>query len=320
MKNIFAISLSNLIIGRCTKTIYKFLKHSNIDFSTIKNENNFINILKNLNNSVKKKIRPYTENEIYYAIKKAEEILVDSIKSQVKIVSIYDEVYPLKLKQIEDPPIVIYIKGNYNNINNRSISIIGKRQPSKKGEFYSYELAKSFAKKGFNIISGLAIGCDREAHKGAIDADGKTIAILPCGINLFCPKVNSKLAEKILDKGGCLISEYPLSTSPQKSMYVKRNRIISGLSDGVVVIETGLKGGSMHTVNFSIKQRRELACVKYSDEYIRNYNLEGNKKIISELGAFPLEKNKDIDYFVKKIRNKYTHNNLNLFSEMTLDI
>ena len=203
-----------------------------------------------IKNIVDKNVKQYVEKHINYMQ-----------KNNIDIISIQEKEYPQILKEIYDPPISLYIKGNSTILNNISIAIIGCRQASEYGikaaKYFGYNLSK----EGINIISGLAKGIDSYAHIGAICAKGKTIAVIGNGLDTIYPKENTYLSDKIIDTGGAIISEYPLGTIPEKMNFPARNRIISGLSKAIIVVEAKEKSGTLITVDFALEQGRDIYVV-----------------------------------------------------------
>lgn len=182
-------------------------------------------------------------------------------KNNIDIISIEDKQYPYILKEIYDPPICLYIRGNKEILNNKSISIVGCRKATDYGRKVARDFAYNISKQDINIISGLAIGIDSEAHLGAVEANKKTIAVLGNGLDTIYPKENINLSQKILDSGGTIISEYPLGTKPKKENFPARNRIISGMSNGLLVVEAKEKSGTLITVDFALEQGRNVFVV-----------------------------------------------------------
>ena len=185
---------------------------------------------------------------------------------KIEEILIHSKEYPDKLKNIYDPPSKLYILGNKELLKQKSVAIVGARKATQYGKIVAYEFSKELAEKGINIISGLAIGIDTCAHIGAIQAQnisniGKTITVLGSGINNIYPKQNIELARKIIKSGGCIISEYPLDTKPEKLNFPQRNRIISGLSDGVLVVEASKTSGSLITAEFALEQGKEVFAI-----------------------------------------------------------
>jgi len=183
------------------------------------------------------------------------------LKNKVDIISIQDEEYPEILRNIYDPPLLFYIRGNKEILKNDSIAIIGCRECSQYGKNIAQELAYNISKNRINIISGLAKGIDSEAHRGCILAGGKTIAVLGNGLDTIYPQENISLAKKILETGGAIISEYPLGEKPKKQNFPERNRIVSGISKGVIVVEAKEKSGTLITVDFALEQGRDVFVV-----------------------------------------------------------
>ena len=211
-------------------------------------------------------------------------------KHNIDIININDENYPKILKEIYDPPISLYIKGNQNILNNTSVAIIGCRQASQYGikvaKYFGYNLAKNEV----NVVSGLAKGIDSYAHIGSICANGKTIAVIGNGIDTIYPKENINIANKILEKGGTIISEYPLGTKPEKMNFPARNRIISGISKSVIVVEAKEKSGTLLTVDFALEQGRDVYVVPGN---INSINSIGTNELLKQ-GAKIITCYKDI--------------------------
>ena len=181
-------------------------------------------------------------------------------KHSIKMLTIQDEKYPEKLRNIYDPPVVLYIMGNGEIIYNKSIAIIGSRICSEYGIKIAKRFAYNLSKQNINIISGLAKGIDKNAHLGAIIANKPTIAVVGSGLDSIYPEENKEIFKKII-KNGAIISEYIVGTRPEKMNFPARNRIISGLSDGILVIEASLKSGTTSTVDFALEQGRNIYAI-----------------------------------------------------------
>lgn len=181
--------------------------------------------------------------------------------NKIDIISIDDIEYPSTLREIYNPPICLYIKGNKEILNNQNISVIGCRECSEYGKQVAQRLAYDLARNGLNIISGLAKGIDSFAHLGALYAKGKTTAVLGNGLDSVYPKENYYLADIILKTNGAIISEYPLGTKADKKNFPARNRIVSGLSKAIVVVEAKQKSGTLITVDFALEQGRDVFVV-----------------------------------------------------------
>ena len=200
-------------------------------------------------------------------------------KYNIQIVNITDNEYPKSLKNIYDPPISLYVKGNKYILNEKSIGIIGCRNCTKYGEKQAKIFAYNLAKNKINVVSGLAKGIDSFAHIGSLYAKGKTIAVLGNGLDTIYPKENVNLAKEIIKNDGCIISEYPLGTKPLKYNFPARNRIISGISNDILVIEAKEKSGTLITVDFALEQGKEIYVLPGN---IDSENSIGTNKLIQE--------------------------------------
>ena len=205
-------------------------------------------------------------------------------------IAIENEKYPEILKKIYDPPKFLYAIGNLEILNNLGVAIVGCREATEYGKkaatYFSYNLAK----QDVSIISGLAKGIDSWAHIGALKANGKTIAVVGNGLDIIYPKENEKLAKEIIKRGGVIISEYPLGTKPEKEHFPARNRIISGLSNAVLVVEAKEQSGSLITADFAMEQGKEVYVVPGN---INSINSVGTNNLIKD-GAIPVTKFSDI--------------------------
>lgn len=210
-------------------------------------------------------------------------------KNNINLISINDKNYPEKLKNIQDSPMWLYIKGNIRILNEFSLAIIGCRDSSKYGEKIAEKMAYELSKKNINIVSGLAKGIDSKAHIGTIKASGKTIAVLGSGIDVIYPKENIEIAEKILDKGA-IISEYIMGSKPNRMNFPERNRIISGLSNGIIVVEAKERSGALITVDYGLDQGKEIFAVPGN---INSKNSIGTNKLIQD-GAKIVTKISDV--------------------------
>ena len=191
-----------------------------------------------------------------------EKELLIAEKSGVKIVTQADENYPSALRELRDAPLCLYVRGELPvNIGERSIGIVGTRNISHYGTRMTRHLAESAAYANFTVISGLAYGVDACAHRSVLASGGKTISVLGGGLARLQPQDHVPLAREIVEKGGAVISEFPLETSPTRHTFPMRNRIISGLSTGVLVVEAGLNSGSLITANFALEQNKTLFAV-----------------------------------------------------------
>ena len=181
----------------------------------------------------------------------------------IEEINIENKFYPQQLKNIYNPPTKIYVLGNKEILKQKGIAIVGARKATEYGKEVAFRFSKELSARGINIISGLALGIDTYAHLGTLQQEwiGKTIAVLGSGLDVIYPKQNIGLVREILKRGGCIISEYPLGTKPEKLHFPQRNRIISGLSKGVLVVEASEKSGSLITADFALEQGKEVFAV-----------------------------------------------------------
>ena len=200
-------------------------------------------------------------------------------ENYIDLINIYDKDYPQRLKQIYDPPVVIFVRGNKQILNEKCLSIVGCRNCTKYGENVAKKLAYNLSLNNINIVSGLAKGIDSFAHIGAIKAQGKTIAVVGCGLDTVYPKENKELFNKIIKTNGAIVSEYVIGTKPVAYNFPKRNRIISALSDGVVVVEAKQKSGTLITVDFALEQGKDIYVVPGN---ITSPNSYGTNELIKQ--------------------------------------
>lgn len=176
------------------------------------------------------------------------------------VVTLYDAAYPPLLKMIDTPPVLLYVRGELKPEDALSISLVGSRQAKDYGRRVSYQLSYQLTQRGVTVISGFAKGIDTWAHRGALDAGGRTIAVMGNGLSLIYPAENRELAEKIVESGA-LISEFPMSMKPMADNFPRRNRIISGLTLGTVVVEASNRSGALITARLAGEQGREVFAV-----------------------------------------------------------
>lgn len=194
---------------------------------------------------------------------KVDQILTDTEKSGSKIITMADSDYPPLLKQIYDPPVLFWLKGNPEALSKPGIAVVGTRNTSAYGRNMAKKLTGELSDQGLCIFSGLAYGIDSIAHKTALEHKASTVAVLGSGIDNLYPKENTALANDIVKSGGAVITEYPLGTNPDAVNFPVRNRIVSGMSLGVLVVESGIKGGSMITADLGLDQNREVFAVPH---------------------------------------------------------
>jgi len=172
----------------------------------------------------------------------------------------HDAGYPARLKEIYDPPPVLYVRGAFTAADEWALAVVGTRRPTYYGREVAEQIAGDLARNKITVISGLARGIDAVAHQAALDAGGRTIAVLGCGLDSVYPSVHVKLARDIMERGA-LVSEFPLGTQPRRENFPLRNRIMSGMSLGVLVVEADEKSGALITANLALEQDREVFAV-----------------------------------------------------------
>ena len=176
----------------------------------------------------------------------------------IRFAYLYSDEYPPLLREIYDPPFGIFYRGALPDASKPLVSVVGTRSPSGDGLQAAYSLSEDLGKNGVSVVSGLAFGVDAAAHRGNIAGGVPTVAVLACGVDILYPRGNAVLAGKLLEAGGCILSEYPPGTEPLKFRFPRRNRIISGLSRSVVVVEAPEKSGALITADFALEQGRDL--------------------------------------------------------------
>jgi DNA processing protein len=240
------------------------------------------------------RLRPETVESIVkneFHEKAAEEIeKVREIGGDVLVLD--DGVYPSFLREIADPPIVLYVRGDWMNcFEAPCVGFVGSRRASTYGQNAAEMLARDLASRGVCIVSGLARGIDAAAHRAAIESGGRTIAVLGTGISEIYPKEHKKLVEQILESGGALCSQFPLETPPLPENFPYRNRVISGLSLGVVIVEATERSGSLITARLAMEQNREVFAVPGN---ITSRNSFGTNYLIKSAGAKLIQSWQDI--------------------------
>ncbi len=259
---------------------------------------------------------PYLSRKDIYNIQKNKDLnkikkyLAKVFRQNIKILLYKDSHYPKLLKEIYDPPPVLYYRGVLP-INELAISIVGSRRASFYGLKMTEKIAFELASLGICIVSGMAKGIDSYAHRGAIQAKGKTIAVLGCGVDVIYPIENSELMKEI-ERNGMILSEYPISTLPKANNFPARNRIISGLSLGTIVIEAGDKSGSLITAEFALEQGRNVYAMPGNVDSI---NSRGTNKLIKEGAKVVTDVQDIIEDLIPYIQHITSYKNL----EQTMD-
>lgn len=244
-----------------------------------------------------KKFESIASEDLEDAYQTANRIIKQAETEGVGIISFFDPEYPEILKNCVgetgklDPPIILYYRGDITALEMPGIAVIGTREPTANGEKAGIHFAREFAKRGYNIVSGLAIGCDTTGHKGALSVGGITTAFLANGLDWesIYPKENLELAKQIVANGGLLLSEYAIGHTYGRYGLVARDRLQAGLSLATVVVQTGISGGTMHAVNATLASNKPLFAVEYRTPSDFNHEkTQGNIMLIRDKGAHPL--------------------------------
>ena len=255
------------------RRIYELIKH----YESV--ENIFEDKEKNLKELIEKKfkfkINDFSKNEI---LDKAENIIKKSEEHEIKILSLFDKEYPFNLKQIDNPPYILYYKGDLKKLRRNSISIVGTRNPTNESKKYAFDIASKLSALNITIVSGMAKGIDKEAHLGAISSLVNTAAVLGNGIDIVYPSENVKVYNKLIESG-IVVSEFEVGRKPDRMNFPRRNRIISGLSYATIMVEASSKSGALITVDYALNQGREVYIAPY-DEKLKEYF--GNHKLYKE--------------------------------------
>ncbi len=206
-----------------------------------------------------------------------------------KVMTMKDASYPKRLKEIYDPPPVLYVRGELREEDELAVAIVGSRKTTPYGKWMTEKMGQELARHGITIVSGMARGIDSHAHWGALSGGGRTIAVLGSGVDVVYPPENRNLYKRIIDQGAVL-SEFPMGSPPEGGHFPKRNRIISGLSIGVVVVQAGMESGSLITANYALEQGREVFAVPGN---VGSDSSRGTHQLIKD-GAKLVESSEDI--------------------------
>lgn len=212
-----------------------------------------------------------------------------TLRKEIQVLTWDDAAYPRRLKQIDQPPPVLYLRGSLSPLDDFAVAVVGTRRITGYGRQVTEELAACLARNGITVVSGLARGVDGVAHEQALKAGGRTFAVLGCGVDVLYPPEHRSLAERIISQGA-LLSDYPPATQPDSANFPPRNRIISGLSMAVVVVEAGETSGALITATFAAEQGRDVFAVPGN---ITAPQSKGANRLIRD-GAIPLLKPEDV--------------------------
>lgn len=267
-------------------------------------------------------ITPRTEDELYWFVQSywkknrskkkvdlidlkrsceaAEKLLRENECQGIGVMTYFDEIFPSCLREIDKSPVVLYYKGDLGVLKKPALAVIGTRKPTENGIKAGRYFSGEFAKRGFNIVSGLAIGCDTSAHEGAIAVGGVTTAILGNGLDSVYPEENKTLADLILANGGLLLSEYPIGTRVSRFSLVERDRLQAGLSKATLVVQTSVNGGTMHASRATLQSSKPLYAVRFKSElYLKN--VAGNQYLV-ENGASWITSSDDLNEIENSIK------------------
>lgn len=264
------------------------------------------NIKKLLEKKFKSQIGNFSKNDI---LDKAESIIEKSNNYEIGILSLFDEDYPFNLKQIDNPPYILYYKGDLKKLRRNAVAIVGTREPTYESRKYSFELASKLSSLNITVVSGMAKGVDREVHLGAMSSHVNTAAVLGSGIDHVYPSENLQIYNKLIEKG-IIVSEFEAGRKPDRINFPRRNRIISGLSYAVVMVEAASKSGALITVNYALNQGRDVYIAPYDEKkscYFGNHKLykDGAKiayNIIDILEDFDSIFSNDDEYVKMKLK------------------
>lgn len=266
------------------------------------------------NSSIIKELKGANINEVTEEkIKKFQEYIN---KNNIGYITINSKEYPEKLNHLNDPPYVIFYKGNLELLKGELIAVIGARKYSGYGAQVTKVISKELSENNFTVVSGLAAGIDSIAQRSAIDYPGKTIGVLGCGIDIIYPKSNRLLYEDILKNHGLIISEFLPNTPPMAYNFPRRNRIISGISKKLIIIEATDKSGSLITVNYALELGMDVMAVPGP---VFNGNSEGCNKLIRD-GAKPFTEMVDLYDFLSIIKENNKNKEKNAYKSIVLSI
>ena len=286
--------------GMGRKTIYKYFHLEPGEYSL----EDIQDILKE-GSAKTKKVSSLSRQELEAAYGKYEQVIENSRKLGIKITSYLDGDFPVKLRKIDDPPAVIYTLGDIGILNEKAVAVIGTREPIDYGARVAENLGYVLGRDGYTVISGLAHGCDRFGHMGCLQAKGKTAAVMAGGLDKIYPSQHKELADEIVRAGGCLLSEYPAGTKAVQGNFVERDRLQSGLSEGIIVVETDVRGGTWHTIAYAREYGRRIGCYKHPVKFSSEKQVLGNRKLLEEKGTIGIETNQDLYEYRKLIDQKH---------------
>ena len=243
----------------------------------------------------------FPKDEIIKSMDHAERLYGEIVDSQIDVITVFDEKYPKKLNVMGNKkPLVLYLRGNIDALEKPNIAIIGTRKPSKSSQVFEKDLVKNIVSSTDRVVvSGLALGCDKIAHQATVDENKITVAVLPGDVFKIKPASHKKLAEDIINAGGCLISEYEPGVKVQKGNYIDRDMIVAALSEAIFIVECGVESGTMHTVKNAEKYKRQI--YSYLPDERPEGSYDGNEFILkNNEDALKVE---DIEEFLDNLKS-----------------
>lgn len=274
--------------------------------------NTYMDLAELMQGLKEKAIRQVTLSDLNDASQIAQKVIDTSSQANIGLVGYFDEEYPDVLRRTVneegkvDPPLLLWYRGDFSITRLPGLAVIGTREATPEGIAGGTYLSGEFAKRGFNIVSGLAIGCDTYGHKGALKVGGKTTAILANGLdhNSIYPTENQDLAEEIVAKGGLLLSEYRIGTPVNRFNLVARDRLQSGLSMATLVIQTGEIGGAMHAAISTLQAGKPLYTMRFKDEAANRHEKSLGNALLVKKGAKYISGGDDFDAISESIKNR----------------
>lgn len=243
-----------------------------------------------------------TERDLMAAFDDADRMMEQCGEAGISIAIATSPAFPPSVWSIPRAPLMLFYRGrNADAASQVGVAVIGTREPSHFGAESGRRIAMICAKRHLTVVSGLAVGCDAAAHQGAIEGGGLTIAVLAHGLHTVYPKQNRRLAEEILETGGMLVSEYPIGVELRANQLVERDRLQAALSRGLIVIETDIEGGTMHTVKFALEQGRAVACINHKPDMRDAPKSRGNQKLIMDRTAVPLDSKEEVGAYLDRL-------------------
>lgn len=260
----------------------------------------------------------FSKEDLQKAKENAERIYNDAVNNpEMEVITVLDENYPKKLLDMgKEKPLYFYVKGNVDVLTKPNIAVIGTRKPSDLSKEFEQNLVKKIVNDSKRVVvSGLALGCDKIAHKTTVGENEITIAILPSGVNVIKPASNKGLAEEIINTGGCLVSEYEPDDTVHRGAYVERDKIVAAFCDATLVVECDIRSGTMKTVEAAKEYKRQIFC--YLPDEKKEGSFDGNELILKN-NADSIEVN-DIDEFCKNLNQILGSKKILKSKQQTLD-